>query len=101
MGAKYDLHSGGQGEYSRIFSPQNYNFFQKVNKLNAYNKAFHPILGLYEAWLLRAHSTHFSKLTHSTHFSVINARMKSAFIQFLVELSIDIPLLLIRHNLPC
>ena len=52
-------------------------------------------------FLLRAHSTHFSKLTHSTHFSVINARMKSAFIQFLVELSIDIPLLLIRHNLPC
>ena len=43
MGAKYDLHSGGQGEY-----PQNYNFFQKVNKFNAYNKAFHPILGLYE-----------------------------------------------------
>ena len=54
-----------------------------------------------KSWLLRAHSTHFSKLTHSTHFSVINARMKSAFIQFLVELSIDIPLLLIRHNLPC
>ena len=48
MGAKYDLHSGGQGEYSRIFSPQNYNFFQKVNKFNAYNKAFHPILGLYK-----------------------------------------------------
>ena len=53
------------------------------------------------SWLLRAHSTHFSKLTHSTHLSVINARMKSVFIQFLVELSIDIPLLLIRHNLPC
>ena len=48
MGAKYDLHYGGQGEYSRIFSPQNYNFFQKVNKFNAYNKAFHPILHLYE-----------------------------------------------------
>ena len=48
MGAKYDLHSGGQGEDSRIFSPQNYNFFQKVDKFNAYNKAFHPILGLYE-----------------------------------------------------
>ena len=48
MGAKYDLHSGGQGQYSRIFFPQNYNFFQKVNKFNAYNKAFLPILGLYE-----------------------------------------------------
>ena len=48
MGAKYDLHSGGQGEYSRIFFPQNYNFFQKVNKFNAYNKAFNPILVLYE-----------------------------------------------------
>ena len=48
MGAKYDLHSGGQGEYSMIFFPQSYNFFQKVNKFNAYNKAFRPILGLYE-----------------------------------------------------
>ena len=48
MGAKYDLHSGGQGEYSRIFFPQNYNFFQKVNKFDAYNKAFPPILGPYE-----------------------------------------------------
>ena len=25
---------GGQGEYSRIFFPQNYYFFQKVNKFN-------------------------------------------------------------------
>ena len=50
MGAKYDVHSGGQGEYSKIFIPQSYNFFQKVNKFNAYNnyKAFRPILGLYE-----------------------------------------------------
>ena len=57
--------------------------------------------GVVRAWLLRAHFTHFLKLTHSTHFCVINARMKSVFIQFLVELSIDIPFLLIKHNLPC
>ena len=43
IGAKYDLHSGGQGDYSMIF-PQSYNFFQKVYKC----KAFRPILGLYE-----------------------------------------------------
>ena len=48
MGAKYDLHSGGQGEYSRIFFTKINIFFQKVNKFNAYNKAFLPILGLYE-----------------------------------------------------
>ena len=48
MGAKCDLHFGGQGEYSMIFSPKIYNFFQKVNKFNAYNKAFPPILGPYE-----------------------------------------------------
>ena len=45
MGAKCDLHSGGQGEYSMIFFPKIYNFFQKVNKFNACNKAFPPLLG--------------------------------------------------------
>ena len=31
-----------------IFFHQSLIFFQKVNKLNAYNKAFLPILGPYE-----------------------------------------------------
>ena len=39
---------GARENIPGFFSPQNYNFFQKVNKFNAYNKAFHPILGLYE-----------------------------------------------------
>ena len=39
---------GARENIPGFFFPKIIIFFQKVNKFNAYNKAFHPILGLYE-----------------------------------------------------
>ena len=39
---------GARENIPGFFLPKIIIFFPKVNKFNAYNKAFHPILGLYE-----------------------------------------------------